>query len=39
VLLLVLHHIVTDGWSNNIIVREFTACYQAACRGEPAWRR
>ena len=36
VLLLALHHIVTDGWSNNIIVREFAACYQAACRGEPA---
>ena len=36
VLLLTLHHIVTDGWSNNIIVREFAACYQAACRGQPA---
>lgn len=28
-LLLVLHHIVTDGWSNNVIAREFTEFYRA----------
>src|SRR5437762_8100599 len=30
-LLLTMHHIVSDGWSMGIIVREFAALYQAYC--------
>ncbi|MGH3799015.1 MAG: amino acid adenylation domain-containing protein, partial [Pseudonocardiaceae bacterium] len=32
-LLLVLHHIITDGWSMGVLVKELTACYGAAVRG------
>ncbi|NEE35558.1 amino acid adenylation domain-containing protein, partial [Streptomyces sp. SID7982] len=35
-LLLVMHHIVTDGWSMGIITRELSALYAAAVRGEDA---
>ncbi|MEQ1503969.1 MAG: amino acid adenylation domain-containing protein, partial [Myxococcota bacterium] len=35
VLLLTLHHIVTDGWSTGILVTELTAAYTAFCRGAP----
>ncbi|TMC16603.1 MAG: amino acid adenylation domain-containing protein, partial [Chloroflexi bacterium] len=35
VLLLTLHHIITDGWSNQVFVRELTSLYQAAVSGEP----
>ncbi|OWA08458.1 non-ribosomal peptide synthetase [Streptomyces sp. CS227] len=35
-LLLVIHHIVTDGWSMGIITRELSALYTAAVHGEPA---
>jgi amino acid adenylation domain-containing protein len=34
VLLMVTHHIVSDGWSMGIFVREFSALYQAFCEGE-----
>ncbi|HEX8536137.1 MAG TPA: condensation domain-containing protein, partial [Cystobacter sp.] len=36
VLLLTMHHIVTDGWSMGIFVRELAALYGAASRGEPS---
>ncbi|MEG0862573.1 MAG: condensation domain-containing protein, partial [Pseudomonas sp.] len=32
VLLLTLHHIVSDGWSMNVLIDEFTHCYQARNR-------
>ncbi|HEX3556709.1 MAG TPA: amino acid adenylation domain-containing protein [Thermoanaerobaculia bacterium] len=36
VLLLSLHHVVSDGWSMGILVRELTALYGAASQGRPA---
>jgi glutamate-1-semialdehyde aminotransferase len=33
VLCLVIHHIVTDGWSNGIIVQELSALYSARAQG------
>jgi hypothetical protein len=36
VLLLTLHHIVTDGWSNGVLMRELTLLYQAKLRGQPS---
>ncbi|MCS7475598.1 non-ribosomal peptide synthase/polyketide synthase [Umezawaea endophytica] len=36
VLSLVLHHIVTDGWSNGVLLGELGACYEAATRGADA---
>ncbi|WP_435242580.1 SDR family NAD(P)-dependent oxidoreductase [Streptomyces cucumeris] len=35
-LLLCLHHIVTDGWSLNILTRELAACYREHRTGDPA---
>ncbi len=35
-LLLTLHHIVADGWSIGVFVRETATLYQAFCRGEPS---
>lgn len=35
VLLLTMHHIVSDGWSMGIFVKEMAAIYQALSRGEP----
>jgi amino acid adenylation domain-containing protein/non-ribosomal peptide synthase protein (TIGR01720 family) len=35
VLLLSLHHIVSDGWSLNVLVREFAALYVAFRAGQP----
>ncbi|MDD2050656.1 condensation domain-containing protein, partial [Pseudomonas putida] len=32
VLLLTLHHIVSDGWSMNVLIDEFAHCYQARDR-------
>ncbi|NBH05022.1 condensation domain-containing protein, partial [Amycolatopsis sp. SID8362] len=34
VLLLALHHIVTDGWSAGVLATELDACYAAHLRGE-----
>ncbi len=36
VLLFTLHHIVTDGWSMGVLVREVTTLYQAEMKGEQA---
>lgn len=33
-LLLTMHHIISDGWSMNILVRELTALYSASLAGE-----
>src|SRR5262249_46792532 len=35
-LLLTLHHIVADGWSAGILVRELEALYVAGCAGRPS---
>ncbi|HET8845619.1 MAG TPA: amino acid adenylation domain-containing protein, partial [Ktedonobacteraceae bacterium] len=38
VLLLSLHHIITDGWSMSILLRELSQGYEACSRGQhPAW--
>ena len=36
VVLLTMHHIVTDGWSLGVAAQELAAAYDAATRGEPA---
>ncbi|RKI08338.1 amino acid adenylation domain-containing protein, partial [Corallococcus praedator] len=36
VLLLTVHHIVSDGWSMGVLVRELTALYEAFRTGQPA---
>ena len=36
VLLLTMHHIVSDGWSMGILYRELSALYRAFLRGEPS---
>ncbi|HET8842872.1 MAG TPA: amino acid adenylation domain-containing protein, partial [Ktedonobacteraceae bacterium] len=36
VLMLTMHHIVSDGWSMGVLVRELTTLYQAMLRGEEA---
>ncbi len=36
VLLLTLHHIVADGWSRGILLRELTTLYKAHLTGQPA---
>ncbi|MBW3569781.1 MAG: amino acid adenylation domain-containing protein [Gemmatimonadetes bacterium] len=36
VLLVNLHHIVTDGWSNGVLLGELSALYGAFTRGEPS---
>jgi amino acid adenylation domain-containing protein len=36
VLVMVLHHIVADGWSAGILVRELKALYESFSRGEPS---
>ena len=35
-LLLVLHHIISDAWSMEILIREWTTLYQDLAAGEPA---
>lgn len=32
-LLLTFHHIILDGWSVRILLREFSSCYSALCAG------
>jgi amino acid adenylation domain-containing protein len=34
VLLLTLHHIITDGWSNGVLIQELTTLYQSMRDGE-----
>ena len=36
VLLLAMHHIVSDGWSIGVLRRDLSALYAAFCRGEPS---
>ncbi|TMC14574.1 MAG: non-ribosomal peptide synthetase, partial [Chloroflexi bacterium] len=36
VLLLTLHHIITDGWSNEVLVRDLTTLYRAKVLGQPS---
>ncbi|MET0396621.1 MAG: amino acid adenylation domain-containing protein, partial [Longimicrobiaceae bacterium] len=36
VLCFTLHHVVSDGWSRDVLVREVSALYAAALRGEAA---
>ena len=36
VLLVTLHHIVSDGWSTGVLTRELTELYQAFCAGRPS---
>ncbi|MGB8422453.1 amino acid adenylation domain-containing protein, partial [Paraburkholderia sp.] len=33
VLAVVMHHIVSDGWSMDLLIEEFCACYEASRRG------
>ncbi|HLO86302.1 MAG TPA: amino acid adenylation domain-containing protein, partial [Nostocaceae cyanobacterium] len=35
VILLTLHHIVSDGWSTDILIREIAALYTAFCTAKP----
>ncbi|MCP5150486.1 MAG: amino acid adenylation domain-containing protein [Chromatiales bacterium] len=35
ILLLTMHHIVSDGWSMGVLFRELGTCYGAIVRGEP----
>ena len=36
ILLLVLHHIIADGWSLGVLFRELTTLYSGHCRGKAA---
>lgn len=36
VLVLLLHHIVSDGWSNGVLIRELSALYTAYSTGAPS---
>ncbi|NJL19901.1 MAG: amino acid adenylation domain-containing protein, partial [Leptolyngbyaceae cyanobacterium SM1_3_5] len=36
VLLLTMHHIIADGWSMDVLLRELVALYEAAATGKPA---
>jgi amino acid adenylation domain-containing protein/non-ribosomal peptide synthase protein (TIGR01720 family) len=36
VLLLTIHHIISDGWSEGVFVRELTTLYAARATGQPA---
>ncbi len=35
ILLVTQHHIISDGWSNGVLVQEVSALYAAFCAGEP----
>src|SRR2546423_12812567 len=34
ILLLTMHHIIADGWSIGVLIRELTACYTAQLSGD-----
>ncbi len=34
--LLTMHHIVSDGWSTGILIREMAVLYEAVCSGRPS---
>lgn len=36
VLLIVMHHIVSDGWSIGVLIREVASLYEAFLKGEPS---
>ncbi len=36
VLVLILHHIVTDGWSNELLIQELGKLYEAFVKGQPS---
>ncbi|MEH1973945.1 MAG: condensation domain-containing protein [Nostoc sp.] len=36
VLLFTMHHIVSDGWSIALLIKEVTALYEAFCKGQPS---
>ena len=36
ILLLTIHHIIADGWSLGVIVREMATLYEAFCTGKPS---
>ena len=36
VVLFTLHHIVSDGWSSDVLIREFVALYEAFAAGRPS---
>src|SRR6185436_18690481 len=36
VLLLTMHHIISDGWSSGLLVQELAALYEAFSCGEPS---
>jgi amino acid adenylation domain-containing protein len=36
VLMLMMHHVVTDGWSMGVLFRELSQLYGAFCNGEPS---
>ncbi|HLK61110.1 MAG TPA: amino acid adenylation domain-containing protein, partial [Chthonomonadaceae bacterium] len=36
ILLLTLHHIISDGWSQGVLIRELTALYNAFAAGRPS---
>ncbi|MGK7901220.1 MAG: amino acid adenylation domain-containing protein [Hormoscilla sp.] len=36
IVLIVLHHIIADGWSFGVFVREWRVLYEAALQGQPA---
>lgn len=35
ILLLTMHHIVSDGWSLGVLIREVAECYAALAKGQP----
>lgn len=34
-LAIVMHHLITDEWSTNVLIRELSACYAAFVNGQP----
>jgi amino acid adenylation domain-containing protein len=36
ILLLTMHHIISDGWSRDVLLHELSVLYDAFCKGKPA---